>query len=134
MGNRARAAELLDLLTVGLNGRANERAFAKAIRIFLEGHHGRAAAQAAPARRRQGRTLALHLTERAAGPPALSEDLCYPGREHRPYPRLVAVAVHGEHEGCLLVAPHVSDVPPVEATALLIWHDAARLHSLSTQS
>lgn len=41
MGNRARAFKLLDLLTVGLNGRANERAFAKAIRIYLEGHHGR---------------------------------------------------------------------------------------------
>ena len=40
-GNRARAIKLLDLLTVGLNGRANERAFAKAIRISLEGHHGR---------------------------------------------------------------------------------------------
>lgn len=32
MGNRARAIKLLDVLTVGLNGRANERAFAKAIR------------------------------------------------------------------------------------------------------
>jgi hypothetical protein len=41
MGNRARAFKLLDLLTVGLNGRANERAFAKAIRIYLEGHRGR---------------------------------------------------------------------------------------------
>lgn len=29
MGNRARAFKLLDLLTVGLNGRANERAFAR---------------------------------------------------------------------------------------------------------
>jgi hypothetical protein len=27
--------------TVGLNGRAIERAFAKAIRIYLEGHRGR---------------------------------------------------------------------------------------------
>jgi hypothetical protein len=41
MGSRARAIKLLDLLTVGLNGRANERAFAKAIRICLEGHCGR---------------------------------------------------------------------------------------------
>jgi hypothetical protein len=41
MGNRARAVKLLDLLTVGLNGRANERAFAKSIRIYLEGHRGR---------------------------------------------------------------------------------------------
>ena len=41
MGNRARAFKLLDLLTVGLNGRANERGFAKSIRIYLEGHRGR---------------------------------------------------------------------------------------------
>ena len=41
MGNRARAIKLLDLLAVGLNGHANERAFAKAIRIHLEGHGGR---------------------------------------------------------------------------------------------
>ena len=41
MGNRPRAFKLLDLLTVGLNGRANERAFAKAIRVYLEGHRGR---------------------------------------------------------------------------------------------
>jgi hypothetical protein len=41
MGNRARAVKLLDLLTVGLNGHANERPFAKAIRIYLEGHRGR---------------------------------------------------------------------------------------------
>jgi hypothetical protein len=41
MGNRIRAFKLLDLLTVGLNGRANERAFARAIRIYLEGHRGR---------------------------------------------------------------------------------------------
>jgi hypothetical protein len=40
MGNRARAIKLLDLLTVGLNGEADERAFAKAIRIYLEGHRG----------------------------------------------------------------------------------------------
>jgi hypothetical protein len=41
MSNRARAIKLLDLQTVGLNGRANERAFAKAIRIYLEGRQGR---------------------------------------------------------------------------------------------
>ena len=41
MGNRARAVKLLDLLSVGLNGRANERGFAKAIRIYLEGRRGR---------------------------------------------------------------------------------------------
>jgi len=41
MGNRARAIKLLDLLTVGLNGHAHDREFAKAIRIYLEGHRGR---------------------------------------------------------------------------------------------
>lgn len=41
LGNRRRLFKLLDLMTVGLNGRANERAFAKAIRLHLEGHHGR---------------------------------------------------------------------------------------------
>ena len=41
LGNRARTIKLLDLLTVGLNGQANQREFAKAIRIYLEGHHGR---------------------------------------------------------------------------------------------
>jgi hypothetical protein len=39
--NRDRATKLVDLLTVGLNGRANEREFTKAIRVYLEGHHGR---------------------------------------------------------------------------------------------
>ncbi len=41
MGNRARACELLNLLTVGPDGLANERAFAKAIRAYLEGRPGR---------------------------------------------------------------------------------------------
>ncbi len=41
LGNRARTTKLLDLLTLGLNGQANERAFAKAIRLHLEGHRGR---------------------------------------------------------------------------------------------
>jgi hypothetical protein len=47
MGNRSRAFKLLDLLTVGLNGRANERSFAQAIRIYLEGHHGRPSSSSA---------------------------------------------------------------------------------------
>ncbi len=41
LGNRRRPFKLLDLMTVGLNGHANERAFAKAIRLHLEGHQGR---------------------------------------------------------------------------------------------
>lgn len=41
LGNRARTIKLLDLLTVGLNGHASQRDFAKAVRIYLEGHHGR---------------------------------------------------------------------------------------------
>ncbi len=41
LANRARTIKLLDLLTVGLNGHANQREFAKAIRIYLEGHQGR---------------------------------------------------------------------------------------------
>jgi hypothetical protein len=41
MGNRARAIKLLDLLTLGLNGHAHDREFAKAIRVYLEGHRGR---------------------------------------------------------------------------------------------
>lgn len=41
LANRARTIKLLDLLTVGLNGHANQREFAKAIRIYLEGHRGR---------------------------------------------------------------------------------------------
>lgn len=41
LGNRKRLVKLLDLLTVGLNGHANERAFAKVIRLHLEGHDGR---------------------------------------------------------------------------------------------
>jgi hypothetical protein len=41
MGNRARTIKLLDLLTLGLNGRANERAFAKTIRLYLERNGGR---------------------------------------------------------------------------------------------
>lgn len=41
LGNRKRLIKLLDLLTVGLNGHANERAFAKVIRLHLEGHAGR---------------------------------------------------------------------------------------------
>lgn len=41
LGNRRRMIKLLDLLTVGLNGRASEREFAKAVRIHLETHQGR---------------------------------------------------------------------------------------------
>ena len=41
LANRARTIKLLDLLTVGLNGQANERALAKAVRLHLEGHDGR---------------------------------------------------------------------------------------------
>jgi hypothetical protein len=41
MGNRGRAIKLLDLLTLGLNGHASDREFAKAIRIYLEGQRGR---------------------------------------------------------------------------------------------
>ncbi len=41
LGNRKRLIKLLDLLTVGLNRHANERAFAKVIRLHLEGHAGR---------------------------------------------------------------------------------------------
>jgi hypothetical protein len=41
MGNRARAIKLLDLLTVGFNGRAHQREFSKEVRIYLEGHEGR---------------------------------------------------------------------------------------------
>jgi len=41
LANRPRTIKLLDLLAVGLNGHASERAFAKAIRLHLEGHHGR---------------------------------------------------------------------------------------------
>ena len=41
LGNRARTIKLLDLLSAGLNGQADERAFGKAIRIYLEGHSGR---------------------------------------------------------------------------------------------
>jgi hypothetical protein len=37
---RRRAVKLLNLLTVGLSGRANERG-AKAVRVYLEGHRGR---------------------------------------------------------------------------------------------
>ena len=58
-GHRARAIRLLDLLTLGLNGHANERGFAKAIRIYLEGHHGRPQLNSAPRRtRRSTRTRA----------------------------------------------------------------------------
>jgi hypothetical protein len=41
LGNRTRTIKLLDLLTVGLNGQASQRGFAKAVRIYLEGHGGR---------------------------------------------------------------------------------------------
>lgn len=41
LANRPRTVKLLDLLAVGLNGHANDRAFAKAVRLHLEGHHGR---------------------------------------------------------------------------------------------
>lgn len=41
LGNRQRTIKLLDLLTVGYNHHADERAFAVAIRKYLEGHHGR---------------------------------------------------------------------------------------------
>jgi hypothetical protein len=40
LGNRPRAIKLLDLITVGLNGHADERAFAEDIRAHLEAHHG----------------------------------------------------------------------------------------------
>jgi hypothetical protein len=38
LGNRQRMIKLLDLLTVGYNHHADERAFAVAIRKYLEGH------------------------------------------------------------------------------------------------
>ncbi len=41
VGNRQRTIKLLDLLTIGYNHHANERAFAVAIRKDLEGHRGR---------------------------------------------------------------------------------------------
>jgi hypothetical protein len=41
LGNRQRTIKLLDLLTLGYNHHADERAFAVAIRKYLEGHHGR---------------------------------------------------------------------------------------------
>jgi hypothetical protein len=41
LGNRQRAIKLLDRLTLGYNHHADERAFAVAIRKYLEGHHGR---------------------------------------------------------------------------------------------
>jgi hypothetical protein len=41
LANRRRTIKLLDLLTLDLNGNANERDFAKAIRVYLEGHQGR---------------------------------------------------------------------------------------------
>ena len=48
LGNRARIIKLLDLLAAGLNGHANERAFAKAVRLHLEGHRGRPLLQQRP--------------------------------------------------------------------------------------
>ena len=42
MGNRPRAIKLLDLITIGLNGQINERAFAQDIRTRLEAHRGHA--------------------------------------------------------------------------------------------
>ncbi|HTE61198.1 MAG TPA: hypothetical protein VK631_12675 [Solirubrobacteraceae bacterium] len=36
------------MLTLGLNGHADERAVAKAVRIYLEAHLGRAQLQARP--------------------------------------------------------------------------------------
>ena len=41
LGNRRRTVKLLDLLTLGYNHHADERAFAVAIRKYLEGHYGR---------------------------------------------------------------------------------------------
>jgi len=45
MGNRHRAIKLLDLLTLGLNNQANERSFAKTVRITLEANAGHAPRQ-----------------------------------------------------------------------------------------
>lgn len=45
LGNRARTDLLLGLLTLGLGGRANERAFAKQVRLHLESRAGRAPRQ-----------------------------------------------------------------------------------------
>jgi hypothetical protein len=41
VGNRQRTIKLLDLLTVGYHHRADEPAFAVAMRNYLEGHHAR---------------------------------------------------------------------------------------------
>jgi hypothetical protein len=42
MANRAGAFKLIGLLTGGLNGRANERAFARPIGVYREGRRGTA--------------------------------------------------------------------------------------------
>lgn len=55
LSNRKRLSELLDLLTVGLNGHANERAFAKVIRLHFEGHAGRSLLRQRPTATTPGR-------------------------------------------------------------------------------
>ena len=74
-GNRARAIKLLDLLTVGLNGRANERAFGQGHPHLPRRPPRPAAAQAAPARRPRGRAVAVHLKLTQDPRPAATHDL-----------------------------------------------------------
>jgi hypothetical protein len=51
-------------LTGGLSGRASKRGFAKAIRSYLEGRHGRPQLKSEPARRRRGQPVTVRLTPR----------------------------------------------------------------------
>lgn len=67
LGNRKRLIKLLDLLTVGLNGHADERAFAKVIRLPLEGHDGRPCCASDPTTTTPGRRSTFEHAPRARG-------------------------------------------------------------------